>query len=588
MKERIHGRQNKGRLTGLIAAFAAAVLLAAVPVAAQSTVTGSDVMIRNSAEEKNGDKNNIIGSLNEGDKVTVKSKTTDASGQEWYFVELPNGNTGYVKADWVDVDGSSVETQPHEDTEQTQDDQKTEDERKSEDVQEAREETPADQAPVENDADDWILDDSGNQDAGDDSEDEGSIDNGDVQTDSGDEQTDLPDADDGQETPAVDNGDVYDPFKDPNAQYSINYVTEKDGTGNWYIFNYDTNKRIRLGDLRELSDAQASAQKNASSAGIWRTIACILLILVIVLLVLLYIILKRNSPGRGSAASRRSRRQRRTEEEDEDDDFYYTGEEGGKTGETGEKGVRPAAALKQDVPDEEDNEDAAEYDSAEEDSDEDPEDYDDLDEDSDEDDFDEDLMDDDDREDDDQLPRQGGVFGFFRNIFSRDGLDDDYDDEEDEEDGFDDDGFDDDVYEEDEIDYEEEADEEDEVPEEAAPVKKAKNRGRSFEETQAPAPRPRKRPARNISFDEALDYPEDEELLSAVGKTSGNRNEAADTSGQPSKSKNGAPAAEKTAKNPAAGRSTAASEDSTGEFFADDDDDMEYSFLNSPSRRSPK
>ena len=83
MREKRHGRQIAGRLTGLIAALTVAVLLAAVPVAASSTVTGSDVMIRNSAEEKNGEKNNIIGSLNLGDKVTVKSKTTDAAGQEW-------------------------------------------------------------------------------------------------------------------------------------------------------------------------------------------------------------------------------------------------------------------------------------------------------------------------------------------------------------------------------------------------------------------------------------------------------------------------------------------------------------------------
>ena len=65
-------------------------------------------MIRNSGEEKDG---NIIGSLNEGDKVTVRSKTTDSTGTEWYYIELPNGNTGYVKAQWIDNDGEEVEAE---------------------------------------------------------------------------------------------------------------------------------------------------------------------------------------------------------------------------------------------------------------------------------------------------------------------------------------------------------------------------------------------------------------------------------------------------------------------------------------------
>ena len=604
MREKRHGRRIAGRLTGLIAALTAAVLLAVVPVMAKSTVTGSDVMIRNSAEEKNGEKNNIIGSLNLGDKVTVKSKTTDASGQEWYLVELPNGNTGYVKAQWVDVDGASVETQAQE--EQKQEEQKPEaDEQKAEEDTAVPEGAP-DEEPVETTGiEDWTVEDAGNETVEADDNTEASDDG---------EQAQAPDTEEDQKTPEVDNGDAYDPFTDPNAQYSINYVTEKDGTGNWYIFNYDTNKRIRLGDLKELSDAQATAQKNASSTGIWRTIACILLILVIALLIFLYLIIKRNSPG-GGAPSRRSRRQRRTveEEEDEDDDFYYTGEDSDVTGETGEAVISGAAlkqeaedeearevsskrakkasgkAVKEDVPDSEEEDDAEDYDPEEEEDE-----AEEIDDDPDEelyDDYDEDLMEDEDGEYDDEEDQSsggGGFLGFFKNIFSRDGLDDDYDEEDDE--------IEDDDFEEDDIDFEEEAEEEEEPIEEIPPVKKTRARSRRFEEVEEPAPAscPRKRPARNISFDEALDYPEDEELLSSLGRTSGNGNAGGNTPEAPVKKEAETPRAEKAVQNtqntakrrgPAA---PAVPEDPEEEFYADDDDDMEYSFLNSPARRSPR
>ena len=560
MREKRHGRRIAGRLTGLIAALTAAVLLAVVPVMAKSTVTGSDVMIRNSAEEKNGEKNNIIGSLNLGDKVTVKSKTTDASGQEWYLVELPNGNTGYVKAQWVDVDGASVETQAQE--EQKQEEQKPEEQKPEADEQKAEEDTAVpegapDEEPVETTGiEDWTVEDAGNETVEADDNTEASDDG---------EQAQAPDTEEDQKTPEVDNGDAYDPFTDPNAQYSINYVTEKDGTGNWYIFNYDTNKRIRLGDLKELSDAQATAQKNASSTGIWRTIACILLILVIALLIFLYLIIKRNSPG-GGAPSRRSRRQRRTveEEEDEDDDFYYTGEDSDVTGETGEAVISGAAlkqeaedeearevsskrakkasgkAVKEDVPDPEEEDDAEDYDPDEEEDE-----AEEIDDDPDEelyDDYDEDLMEDEDGEYDDEEDQSsggGGFLGFFKNIFSRDGLDDDYDEEDDE--------IEDDDFEEDDIDFEEEAEEEEEPIEEIPPVKKTRARSRRFEEVEEPAPasRPRKRPARNISFDEALDYPEDEELLSSLGRTSGNGNAGGNTPEAPVKKEAETPRAEK-------------------------------------------
>ena len=69
MRNKRLGRRAVGRLA-VLAAVLTAVCMLAVPVCA-ATVTASDVMIRNSGEEKD---NNIIGVLQEGDKVTVISK----------------------------------------------------------------------------------------------------------------------------------------------------------------------------------------------------------------------------------------------------------------------------------------------------------------------------------------------------------------------------------------------------------------------------------------------------------------------------------------------------------------------------------
>ena len=106
MKNTKLGRRNAGRLTAAAVALAAAFILAVMPAAA-ATINATDVTIRNTAEDKS-DYSNAIGVLNEGDQVTVLSRTTDASGIEWFYIELENGNKGYVKAQWVSNDGAAV------------------------------------------------------------------------------------------------------------------------------------------------------------------------------------------------------------------------------------------------------------------------------------------------------------------------------------------------------------------------------------------------------------------------------------------------------------------------------------------------
>lgn len=584
MKNTRQGRRSYGRIAALVAALTAAILLA-MPVAA-ATVTASDVMIRNSAEEKDG---NIIGSLNEGDTVTVKSKATDSAGTEWYLVELPNGNSGYVKAQWIDNGGQDVQ---------------------AEETAAQEPEEPAQQEETAEAQDNEAAEEE--ESSGSDSPAAVSASGGGVGADTSEDLAD------GQDTPDVDDGQTYNPYTDPNAQYSINFVTENDGTGSWYIYNYDTDKRIRIDDLDKLSDYQTQAQKNASSAGLWRTIACILLLLLVAILIFLYVVLRRNTSGGYTRPDRRAERRRRRaaeeeEEEEEDDESYSWDEEDEEEASASADGGDDEEAVPSE--DEEDVEDDGDYEEDEEEDDEsssaaavkgaglfsglagtarksrlfdrvDSDDEDDADYDEDEDDYEEDE----DNEEDD-APRSGGFFGMIKKFFSADDLDDEFDDDDEEDEDEDD---------EEEPDEDEDEFDEEEEEEELPPVRKsrrqtartqakpAKPASRSTSKSaSAPAQR-RRRPARNIEFDEAADYPEDEELLSFAKSFKEDKEdlakavkEAVDTE----KRQDASPSGSKAGK--AASKRVEPDEylDEDEDFYADDDDDMEYSFLSSSRKR---
>ena len=275
MKNTRLGRRSAVRLAAAAVAITAAFILAVMPAAA-ATINATDVTIRNTAEDK-PDFSNSIGVLQQGDKVEVISKTTDSAGNEWYYVELENGNKGYVKAQWVDNGDADVAEE--------------ESAGQEEDTQEAGGEDAGGQ------------EETGGQDAG--GEEETAADDAWTQDDedqtagtpaSGDETatsvSDEDEASDSQDAPDVDNGQEYDPYTDPNAQYGINFATEDDGTGHWYIYNYDTDKRIRIDDLGRLSDAEAAAQKSTAAAGRWRAIACILIVTQILTIILLLVLIR--------------------------------------------------------------------------------------------------------------------------------------------------------------------------------------------------------------------------------------------------------------------------------------------------------
>lgn len=630
MGNRKQGRRGTGKVTALIVALTTALMLA-VPAAA-ATVTASDVMIRNSGQEKD---DNIIGVLNKGDTVKVISKSVDASGIEWYYVELPNKNTGYVKAQWIDNNGAEVETvEAPAQEEETKAEEKEEEETSQPDAQKSEESDGEDEADSEG-LDDWTDEDADKL-AGTPAADGG---NG---ADAQEEGTGIEDSQSalsGQEV------NSYNPYTDPNAQYRLNFVTEKDGTGSWYVYNYDTDKRISLDDLDKMNRLQEQAQKSAASAGMWRTAACIFLVLLIGVLIFLYIVLKRNSrtPSSRAGRSRRRNEERRNssygggsdrlsdpDEEDEEFDEFSPDAPDSEEDEKEEAPVQKKPVQKvlfgknlkkkavsdrdisENIPSEKSEETAdtdvsADPDSGEEEEksgdeteeekpsprsklaglfagagkkkptrrivSDDEEDDGVLGEDDDE--YDDDEYEDDDSYEDDEedAPRRGGFFGILKNIFHTDSdpeEDDDFEDEDEE----DEDEADDPDRDEDEDDPasedEDDLDDEEDVFEEKE-TRPAKGRGRTRNTPRGGADRKRARRQRAAErvFDEALDYPEDADLIPA-------------SSGVPVKKK----AAEPVKENTPDPDPDMPEEDSF--YLDDDDDDMEYSFLNSRSKRGSR
>ena len=70
-------------------------------VGSSGTVIMDSVMIRNDASTEAA----IIGSLNEGEVVTVLYELQGGDGYAWYYIRLENGNYAYVRSDFIEVSG---------------------------------------------------------------------------------------------------------------------------------------------------------------------------------------------------------------------------------------------------------------------------------------------------------------------------------------------------------------------------------------------------------------------------------------------------------------------------------------------------
>ena len=98
-------RKIKKTLLAASISILIAAITAAFPMFAEAaTIIADSVILRDDASTDAG----IIGSLNEGDEVTIVDQVTDGEGYVWYYVQLENGNYGYVRSDLVSADENEL------------------------------------------------------------------------------------------------------------------------------------------------------------------------------------------------------------------------------------------------------------------------------------------------------------------------------------------------------------------------------------------------------------------------------------------------------------------------------------------------
>ena len=229
----------------------------ALPIEAFAARTVTDnVMIRNEPSTEGG----IIGSLNEGDEVTILDVMQSGDGYPWYYIQLENGATGYVRSDLIEADDSELAAFRDNGQEETQ----------AEEPEAAEEEEPAEET-------------AGTEEAA----------------------PEEPESTPAQEetAPANTGTEGYDATKDPNANFRAGYEQEADGTVTWYVYNDDNGSKVRISDLQAQENA---AEAGKGGSGIWRTLAIIFGILAAALVAFVVFLLKQIRDGRSKTTRGRA------------------------------------------------------------------------------------------------------------------------------------------------------------------------------------------------------------------------------------------------------------------------------------------
>ena len=193
----------------------------ALPIEAFAARTVTDnVMIRNEPSTEGG----IIGSLNEGDEVTILDVMQSGDGYPWYYIQLENGATGYVRSDLIEADDSELAAFRDNGQEETQ----------AEEPEAAEEEEPAEET-------------AGTEEAA----------------------PEEPESTPAQEetAPANTGTEGYDATKDPNANFRAGYEQEADGTVTWYVYNDDNGSKVRISDLQAQENAQIRDGRSKTTRG---------------------------------------------------------------------------------------------------------------------------------------------------------------------------------------------------------------------------------------------------------------------------------------------------------------------------------
>ena len=258
-----------------ISAFIAVSSLA-IPIAASAARTNTDgVTIRNDASTDAG----AIGTLDEGTKVTLLEAIDGDDGYVWYYVQLENGNTGYIRSDLIDA---SEEELADIGAGQPQNEQAQEPETEEKKVEEPQQEEPAQDKPA------------------------------------GEEKPQ--EATTAATAPAKTGDGEYDATKDPNAAFRVSYETDENGNGEWYVYNDDNGSKWKVSDLQGQGGAAAGVK---GVSGIWRTLAILFGIIAIALAAFVLFLLKSIREGRSKTTRGRALEAAAAGYDDEEEDEYY-------------------------------------------------------------------------------------------------------------------------------------------------------------------------------------------------------------------------------------------------------------------------
>ncbi|MGX8688508.1 MAG: SH3 domain-containing protein, partial [bacterium] len=307
-----------------------------------ATVKANGVNLRNAPTTEG---NNIIGSLNKGDTVTILDTVKDKKGNEWYEILLSNGNIAYISASMVDngeeapaeeepqqpaqqpeqqpqqpaqqqpqQPAQQPEQQPQQPAQQPeqqpqQQTQQPAQQTPAEQTQTPAEQTPAEQTPEEQTPAETTTPEktpeqiAAEQAAAQQAAEEAAAQN----------QATI-DADRKARISAED----YDPTTDKEARYGIQFLENSDGTGQWYVYNYDTGSKVAISDLHQLAEQETLAKDNAAKASRMRTIIIILVVALVILALFLlwYIFFNRSTPAESRMAAEKRRRARERDKQD--------------------------------------------------------------------------------------------------------------------------------------------------------------------------------------------------------------------------------------------------------------------------------
>ena len=197
------------------------------------------VTIRNDASTDAG----AIGVLDEGAEVTILEAIDGDDGYVWYYVQLENGNTGYIRSDLIDASEEELAAIGAGQPQNEQPQQSVTEEKKEEEPQQ---EEPAQDKP-----------------AGEEKPQEAST---------------------AATAPAQAGDGEYDAAKDPNAAFRLSYDTDENGNGEWYIHNDDNGSKWKVSDLTDHDEPAAKGRNQAVPIAIVLFVLCCISVILNIML----------------------------------------------------------------------------------------------------------------------------------------------------------------------------------------------------------------------------------------------------------------------------------------------------------------